>query len=318
MGEMRVIASMRILRTFGTIASALLMATCVAGAQSANLLTNGSFEAGREPGVSRALYAGSRDIDGWVVTAPVDYIGTFWQASNGRRSVDLDGTPGPGAIAQTFKTTPGQTYLVGFDMAANTDGPPRIKRMLVSVAGVRHEFDFDMMGHSKAAMGWIHHEFTFVAESPASTLSFSSLSVRGNWNGAALDNVSVTAATSAVRAPAPASPVAISTIVSAATIGDLSGTWLGRYPGKNARVRINQKGRHVTATLLESDGYVPAGKTSWYGENTGHTFFVRQACAQRNYTAPVWKLGTVVVESPASFSLFVTGCGNAKISFSRI
>ncbi|MFN2527090.1 MAG: choice-of-anchor C family protein [Candidatus Baltobacteraceae bacterium] len=311
---------MKIFPTWGIVGAFVVLLARTAASQSTELLVNGGFENGPDPGVSRALYAGSGEVTGWMVTAPVDYIGTFWQASEGRRSIDLDGTPGPGTIAQTFRTTPGQNYRVAFDMAANTDGPPRIKRMSVSVAGVVREFDFDMNGHSKASMGWVRHDLIFTASSVSTTLAFSSLDRRGNWNGAALDNVSVTPSAQG-QAPLPPVPVPANTprpaTMSPGTIADFSGVWLGHYPAKTVHVRIDQKGRRVNARFLEGDGFIPAGKLSWYGENTGHTFFVRQVCAQRNYIDPVWKLGTVVVDSPASFSLFLTGCGNAKISFTR-
>jgi|GEM_PF-1703677 len=310
---------MKMFSSWGIVAAFVIVLARTAASQPAELLVNGGFENGRDPGVSRALYAGSGNVVGWTVNAPVDYIGTFWQASEGRRSIDLDGTPGPGAIAQTFRTAPAQNYRVAFDMAANTDGPPRIKRMNVSVAGVVREFDFDMTGHSMASMGWVRHDFIFRASAASTTLTFSSLHRRGNWNGAALDNVSVTPASQG-EAPAPP-PAATSaprpTTASPGTIADFSGVWVGHYPAKSVRLRIDQKGRHVNATFLEGDGFIPAGKLSWYGENTGHTFFVRQICAQRNFVNPVWKLGTIVVESAASFSLFVTGCGNSKISFTR-
>jgi len=296
-------------------------------AQSFNLIINGSFEQGSKPGIDLPLVPGSRDIPGWQILGPVDYIGTFWVSSDGARSVDLDGTPGPGAIAQSFATQPGKNYEVAFDMAANTDGPPKIKRMNVIVAGTTREFDFDMTGHSKSAMGWQRKSFVFRAIAASSTIEFISLSRRGNWNGAGIDNVSVGATAKDATAPAPPeqlttplqqtpAPTAAPTAhFSRAT--DLSGIWIGDYPTKALRVRVEVSGSNTVATFIDSDGYVPAGKISWYGKNTGRTFFVRQVCAKRNYGDPLWKLGTVVVESPSAFTLFLTGCGNPKIAFRR-
>jgi len=47
--------------------------------------TNGSFESGTDPGNFTGLTAGnSTSISNWVVeTGTIDYIGTYWQASEG-------------------------------------------------------------------------------------------------------------------------------------------------------------------------------------------------------------------------------------------
>jgi choice-of-anchor C domain-containing protein len=327
---------MRLFSSVMLVAFALLAAGVLARADGPNLLINGSFEQGPRVGSSLPLGTGSRVLPGWEVTGPVDYIGSFWVSSDGARSIDLDGTPGPGSIAQTFATEPGKNYEVAFDMAANTDGPPQVKRMTVSVGGVVREFDFDMTGHSKTAMGWQRKSFVFRAAAAKTTLEFASLSRRGNWNGAALDNVSVVAtaksavapATPATAAPTP-TPAATPAPTAAPTrrlpapriihsaVTDLSGIWIGTYPTKPLRVIIVARGADTTAMFLDSDGYVPAGKVSWTGKNTGRTFFVHQICAKRNYVDPAWKLGTVVVANPNAFQLFVTGCGNARIDFRR-
>ncbi|MDP9018017.1 MAG: choice-of-anchor C family protein [Candidatus Eremiobacteraeota bacterium] len=315
-----------------TLLLTLAMLTPGVQAQSGNVLINGSFEQGPKVGSSLPLTTGSRDIPGWVVTGPVDYIGSFWVSSDGVRSIDLDGTPGPGAIAQTFSTEPGKNYEVAFDMAANTDGPPQIKRMTVAVAGTVREFDFDMTGHAKTSMGWQRKSFVFRAVTGKTTLEFASLSRRGNWNGAGLDNVSVTATSKGpdaastaappapVATPAPApSPVAkVAPRIIRSSVTDLSGTWIGNYPTKPLHVNIAARNGDTVATFLDSDGYVPVGKISWSGKNTGRTFFVRQVCAKRGYSNPTWKLATVVVANANAFQLFITGCGNAKIDFHRV
>lgn len=157
-----------------------------------NLLVNGSFETGAAIGSWKALQAGSSDIAGWqVVTGRVDYIADYWSAADGTRSIDLDGTPGPGGIAQTFATNPGSFYRVSFAAAGNPDGPPRIKRLRVTVAGQAHIYEFDIAGRSKAAMGWASRSFTFRALGPRATLEFDSLDGQGNWNGPVVDDVAV-------------------------------------------------------------------------------------------------------------------------------
>src|SRR5690242_6858015 len=104
------------------------------------IFQNGSFEFGTAPGSFLPLQPGARDIVGWEVISSfnnvpggIDYVGTFWPASHGNRSLDLNGTPGVGGVAQTFDSTPNQTYHVQFDMAGHFSGLPQ--EMRVSAAG---------------------------------------------------------------------------------------------------------------------------------------------------------------------------------------
>jgi hypothetical protein len=70
-----------------------------------NLLSNGSFENGPALDAFRTVFAPSAEIDGWTVTrGSVDHISSYWTASDGARSLDLDGL-GPGTIGQTFVTS---------------------------------------------------------------------------------------------------------------------------------------------------------------------------------------------------------------------
>jgi choice-of-anchor C domain-containing protein len=165
----------------------------------ADMILNGSFESGPNPGSFMNLAGGSTAIDSWFVTGDgIDYTGTLWQASEGSRSLDLDGSgtaPFPnGGIAQTFATTVGMRYVVQFDMAGNPNSGPAIKPMRVSAAGDESDFFFDITGKSVNNMGWERKTWEFVATSTFSTIEFRSLTVSPNtgW-GPALDNVSVTA-----------------------------------------------------------------------------------------------------------------------------
>ena len=103
----------------------------------ANLVFNGSFEIGADPGSFTTLNAVDNSIPGWTVTGgSVDYIGSYWQASNGVRSLDMDGYNAAGAIAsQTFATVAGLAYWVSFDLAGNTDGLPTTKKIEVKELG---------------------------------------------------------------------------------------------------------------------------------------------------------------------------------------
>ena len=168
---------------------------------NATLIVNGSFEDGPDPdpGAWLMLSPGSTDIVGWEVTREgIDYKGTFWVASDGDRSLDLDNSPGFGGVMQTFTTTPGVNYLVTFDMAGNPYqglNGPNIKHMAVTAAGQSDDFPFDVTGHSFGDMGWVTHSWQFTANSNSTTIEFYSLdSFAGGYSGSCgptLDNVSV-------------------------------------------------------------------------------------------------------------------------------
>jgi len=98
-------------------------------------LTNGSFESGTylDSGSGfEQLNAGDTSIDGWTVdSGSVDWIGTYWVAQDGSKSIDMSGTDA-GAISQTFATTIGNTYTVSFFLSGNPAGPPTVKTLDVS------------------------------------------------------------------------------------------------------------------------------------------------------------------------------------------
>ena len=163
-------------------------------------LLNGSFENGAAiPGGFLELVAGSTAINNWTVFGSgvkvIDYIGPYWQASDGNRSLDLNGNPGPGGVEQSIATTIGQPYLVTFDIAGNPDGGPVLKYLAVSAIGnttQSQSFNFDTTGHSKSAMGWTTMQWIFTSDAAATTLRFES-TMTGTSYGPALDNVSVVA-----------------------------------------------------------------------------------------------------------------------------
>lgn len=143
------------------------------------------------------LVAGSTAINGWVVGGNgIDYIGTYWQAAHGGRSIDLDsGTilgPGPydGSISQTFATSAGLPYAVSFEMAGNPDGGPLLKTVRVSAAGQSADISFLNSTQTRDNMGYEPREFLFTATASSTTLTFLSLS--GTGYGPVIDNVVVT------------------------------------------------------------------------------------------------------------------------------
>jgi choice-of-anchor C domain-containing protein len=160
-----------------------------ASAAHAASFTNGSFEVGVDPGGFTTKPAGSLDITGWVVLPiNIDYIGTYWQAAEGNRSIDLNGGA-TGGIAQTFDTIAGQLYRVRFALAGNPDGPPVDPTVRVSAGADVEDFTFLGAGTSRPSMGWVYREFEFTALSASTTLAFNSL--ESGFFGPAIDDVSV-------------------------------------------------------------------------------------------------------------------------------
>jgi len=167
----------------------------------ANLLSNGSFEnASITPGSFATLSPYSNAITGWTVwSGSIDYIGTYWTAQDGARSIDLNGTAA-GSLTTYFSTIPSQQYRVDFFMAGNPAGSPALKILDVRAYynGLNffidnEQFSFDTTGNNLTAMGWEPHTFYFTAPSDNATLLFGSL-ITGAY-GPAIDNVVVTQVT---------------------------------------------------------------------------------------------------------------------------
>jgi choice-of-anchor C domain-containing protein len=170
----------------------------------ASPFVNGSFEQGSAPGQFITLNGGdSTSITGWTVGGganSVDYIGSYWTASNGLRSIDLNGLV-PGSISQTFDVVAGQTYQVTFDLAGNPAGGPQFKTLDSSVAFTLFSpTPFDASNTDLANMGWISYSFLFTAVGNSATLTFASTTTDYSGNstyptafGPALDNVNVAA-----------------------------------------------------------------------------------------------------------------------------
>jgi choice-of-anchor C domain-containing protein len=198
------------------LAIAAFAATLAAGAAiplsaaQAVTVVNGSFEQGL---ANIGAYTTINSVDttsitGWTVaTGSVDYIGTYWQAADGSRSLDMSGN-GPGSITQTINgLTGGQQYKVSFDLAGNTDGTPTTKTLSVTAGVGSTSYNFSTIGDSHGSMGWLAEFFYFTASGSSELLSFASAT--DTPFGPALDNVSISAADSVSVGATPVPPALV-------------------------------------------------------------------------------------------------------------
>lgn len=156
-----------------------------------------SFEASSQINGFTTVNAGNSIGAFTVVAGNVDWIGTYWQASEGTHSLDMSGSQLGTIAAFNMNTVVGTTYSVSFDMAGNPDGAPDVKKMYASVnplvSPLFELFSFDSKGTTRDAMGWVNHSFEFTAVAGATMLAFGDLSFNGGsaFYGAALDNIVV-------------------------------------------------------------------------------------------------------------------------------
>ncbi len=119
---------------------------------------------------------GDHQLDGRG-TGSVDYIGGHWNAADGLRSVDLDGT-GPGSIrSDPITTAVGQSYTVSFQYSANSDGGSTQHALGSCEWGGHHHWSADhalQSPNSSPGMGWTSDQVT-VTGTGSDTLSFASL-----------------------------------------------------------------------------------------------------------------------------------------------
>lgn len=172
-----------------TIAAVTLPA--VANAAS---IVNGSFEDGTNPGTFTTVTVGQTNITGWdVLSGSVDYIGSYWQASDGVRSVDLSGNS-IGTLGQTVTgLTAGQSYKVTFDVSRNPDGGTNPRTGVFSANGQTFNFAYSDATNTRANMKWQTVSYTFLATGSTALISFASDATGGCCYGPALDNVRIDA-----------------------------------------------------------------------------------------------------------------------------
>jgi choice-of-anchor C domain-containing protein len=154
-----------------------------AATASGVILQNGNFQQGSVANTCNVfdLPVGSNVITGWTVSVgtidwesppPCGWLAARSVGRVGKNSIDLVGQACVGGIQQTFNTTPGGSYRLGFFLAGNYGAPPVIKPLAVTVNGVTTNFLFDTTGKSQFNMGWVRKTIDFVASGSTSTVNF--------------------------------------------------------------------------------------------------------------------------------------------------
>ena len=168
------------------------------GAQSANLIVNGSFEDMKDDEASKPQEKGSTAITGWVVTrGQIDVTqqnGNEWKAHHGKRALDLHGSPGFGGVEQTITTKPGKKYKVTFRMSGNPGVPEHKKVQLgVRAAGQDKEFELSMEGHTYQDLKWAEQTWEFTTKEKATVIEFHTAmpATSKRFGGPLLDDVKV-------------------------------------------------------------------------------------------------------------------------------
>ena len=157
-----------------------------------NLLTNGSFEDGPDPTHFISLDEKDTQIKGWtVINAQIDYIGTYWAAAEGKRSLDLHGSPGLGGVKQEFETKKGAKYKVTLMIAINPDGEGKKKKVTVAAAGKSETFNAEPKDATREDMKWEKKSWEFTATDTKTTLEIYSAEKEDEACGPALDDVVV-------------------------------------------------------------------------------------------------------------------------------
>ena len=174
----------------------LLIAAAMLTATSAGAVTivNGSFEDGVAiaNGGFVTLSTGDTTITGWTVLSDgVDYIGTYWQASTGTRSLDLSAVTSGGVSQMLDGFVVGKRYRLTFDVSANPDGGNDTKTLLVSATGgLPVTYDYvRTAANTRANMLWTTLSYDFVASGTMQSVQFRSQEF--NPSGIALDNVAI-------------------------------------------------------------------------------------------------------------------------------
>lgn len=178
---------------------------------SAGLVLNGSFEDPVSPGSYFTVAAGSSSLTSWTVGTVagtgVDIVKDvlLGAAYDGHQYIDLDGTPGPGSVSQSFTTTVGESYTLTFAYANNFHNASTASAAYSVFDGLGNILGPTTITHNTSGgsgLDWTVLSVNFAARETTTSVLFKSLSALGINGGILLDAVSVDpAASTAVPEP---------------------------------------------------------------------------------------------------------------------
>ena len=175
---------------------AAIAAAVVAGSSAgATTIINGSFEQGAAitgGGFITVPTGDSTSITGWTVLSDgVDYIGTYWQASDGDRSLDMSAMTSGGVMQSVAGFEVGKRYRLTFDLSANSGGALGTKTALVSATGGGAEiFEYELTAaNSTTNMAYQSYTYEFTASGTSQDIQFRSQVF--DPYGVVLDNVAI-------------------------------------------------------------------------------------------------------------------------------
>ena len=145
------------------------------------------------------LDKGSTDIKGWEVTrGQIDVLQEAdgkWKAADGKRCLDLHGSPGFGGVKQSFATRVGKKYRVTFQMSGNPGVGHTEVKLAVRAAGKDQEFAVDMDGKTVEDLKWEKKTWEFTATEATTVLKLHTAmpDTSNAFGGPMLDDVKVVA-----------------------------------------------------------------------------------------------------------------------------
>ena len=179
-----------------------LSAACSTASALPNLIVNGGFEADNFGGSYTTLSSG---LTGWTIDyGSIDGIGGYWQAAEGKNSIDLFGNS-RGQISQVINTVIDTEYTVSYYQAFNPDYTDDSRKLKLDISSdtpdsgpylLTFNQDFNLSAiRSSSNMQWEFISTTFVAQGVLTTISFRGESTANNQlYGPALDGVVITGA----------------------------------------------------------------------------------------------------------------------------
>jgi choice-of-anchor C domain-containing protein len=184
-------SAMRLIPTSFALLIVLSFTFAAPAPKPTNLLVNGSFEEGPEDiGEFKSFDKDSDAIKGWKVTrAQIDLIGTYFTAFDGKRCIDLHGSPGYGGIAQTFKTKKAAKYKVELQLASTPGAGER--GIWVEAAGDKKKFEVDSGESTRDKLGWKKVTWEFTATGAETTLEIYTTEKGDPNQGPIIDDVVV-------------------------------------------------------------------------------------------------------------------------------